>query len=94
MSKYTPEKLVAVSRYQNYFPTLPGDIQSDVYARIDELMEEEKQYCDKGKACFRSCQVSLPTSKMCKKAAFLLILFRTWNIIKRRLEVPNRRLPS
>jgi hypothetical protein len=46
MSKYTPEKLVAVSRYQSYFPTLPGDIQSDAYTRIAELMEEEKKYCD------------------------------------------------
>lgn len=48
MSMYTPEKLVAVSRYQNYFPTLPGDIQSDVYTRITGLIEEEKKYCDKG----------------------------------------------
>ena len=46
------------------------------------------------KACFRSCPVSLPTSKMCKKAAFLLIFFRTWNIIRSRLEAANQRLPS
>ena len=46
MSMYTPEKLVAISRYQNYFPTLPGDIQSDVYTRINGLIEEEKKYCD------------------------------------------------
>ncbi|MBO5521078.1 MAG: hypothetical protein J5973_05320 [Eubacterium sp.] len=31
MSQYTPEKPVAVSRYQNYFPTLPKDIRSDIY---------------------------------------------------------------
>ncbi|MBR1496536.1 MAG: L-2-amino-thiazoline-4-carboxylic acid hydrolase [Oscillospiraceae bacterium] len=48
MIQYTPEKLVAVSRYQNLFPTLPGNVQSDIYARIAELIEEEKQYCDKG----------------------------------------------
>ena len=48
MSRYTPEKLVAVSRYQNYFPTLPNNIQLNIYARIAELIEEEKQYCDKG----------------------------------------------
>ena len=46
--KYLAEKMVAVSRYQNYFPTLPRDIQKDVYERISELFEEEKQYCDKG----------------------------------------------
>ena len=27
MNQYTPEKLVAVSRYQNYFPTLSNDVQ-------------------------------------------------------------------
>ena len=48
MKEYRPEKLVATSRYQNYFPSLPNDIQSDIYARIDELIEEEKKYCDKG----------------------------------------------
>ena len=48
MRKYEPEALVAVSRYQNWFPTLPKDIQRDVYARMRELLEEEKAYCDKG----------------------------------------------
>lgn len=48
MMQYTPEKLVAVSRYQNYFPTLPNNVQSDIYTRIAELIEEEKYYCDKG----------------------------------------------
>lgn len=47
-SKYTPEKLVAVSRYQNYFPTLPTQMKQDVYGRISELIEEEQKYCDKG----------------------------------------------
>lgn len=45
------------------------------------------------KACFRSCPVSLPTFRMCKKAAFLLIFFRAWNIIKNKLEATNQRLP-
>lgn len=48
MSQYTPRKLVAISRYQNYFPTLSMEIQNDTYARINELLEEEKEYCDKG----------------------------------------------
>ena len=45
---YTPEKLVTISRYQNCFPTLPAKIQHDTYARMRELLEEEKEYCDKG----------------------------------------------
>ena len=48
MKKYEPEALVAVSRYRKYFPTLPKDVQRDVYARMRELLEEEKMYCDKG----------------------------------------------
>lgn len=48
MKKYEPKKLVKISRYQNYFPTLSSDIQNDVYKRINELIEEEKQYCDDG----------------------------------------------
>ena len=48
MKKYTPEKLVKVSRYRNYFPSLDQSIQNDTYARMEELLEEEKQYCDAG----------------------------------------------
>ena len=48
MNQYTPEKLVAVSRYQNFFPTLDETVRRDVYARIAELLDEEKEYCDKG----------------------------------------------
>ena len=48
MKNYVPEKLVAISRYQKYFPTLPSEIQMDVFKRISELIEEEKPYCDKG----------------------------------------------
>ncbi len=48
MRRYKPETMVAISRYQNYFPTLSGEIQQDVYARMRELLEEEKLYCDKG----------------------------------------------
>lgn len=48
MKPYTPEKLAAISRYQNYLPTLPQEIQQELYARMGELIEEEKAYCDKG----------------------------------------------
>ena len=48
MKNYVPEKMVAISRYQEYFPTFSSEIQMDIYKRISELIEEEKQYCDKG----------------------------------------------
>ena len=48
MKRYESEAMVAISRYQNYFPTLPKNVQLNVYARMRELLEEEKTYCDKG----------------------------------------------
>ena len=48
MKAYDAKQLVAISRYQNYFPSLPEESREDVYARISELIEEEKAYCDKG----------------------------------------------
>lgn len=40
--------MVARSRYRRYFQTLPADVQADVYARMRELVEEERAYCDEG----------------------------------------------
>ena len=48
MKAYDAKQLVAISRYQNYFQSLPEENREEVYARISELMEEEKEYCDKG----------------------------------------------
>ena len=48
MNRYRPENLAAVSRYRNYFRTLPTDLQTDALVRIAELAEEEKEYCDRG----------------------------------------------
>lgn len=48
MRKYIPKEMVAISRYQNFFPTLPDEVQLDVYSRMEELLIEEKKYCDKG----------------------------------------------
>lgn len=48
MKKYEPKEMVRVSRYQNYFPTLSADIQDEIYVRMRELIDEEKEYCNKG----------------------------------------------
>ena len=48
MKKYEPKELVQISRYQNYFPALSTEIQNEIYARMRELIDEEKEYCDKG----------------------------------------------
>ncbi len=48
MKQYTPEKLVAVSRYRRYVPTLSRELQADIHTRIRELIAEEQRYCDQG----------------------------------------------
>ena len=48
MKSYTPEKLVAVSRYRKFLPTLPEEIRQDVFRRMNALLEEERRYCDNG----------------------------------------------
>ena len=48
MKQYAPEKLVAVSRYRKFFPTLSVEIQRDIRERIGKLMIAEKKYCDQG----------------------------------------------
>ena len=40
--------MTAISRYRNYLPTLPKDMQKEVHARMKELIAEEREYCDKG----------------------------------------------
>lgn len=47
MKKYIPEQMVRISRYHNYFPTLPQNVQQDIYQRMAELIQEESVYCDK-----------------------------------------------
>ena len=41
MKQYIPEQMTAISRYRNYLPTLPKDVQKEVHARMKELIEEE-----------------------------------------------------
>jgi len=36
MKKYEPKELVAISRYQNFFPTRDESIQNDIYARMKQ----------------------------------------------------------
>ena len=42
MKSYTPQKLVAVSRYRKFFPTLPEEIRHDVYLRMKILLRQRK----------------------------------------------------
>ena len=46
--RYDPPEMARNSRYRNYFPTLSEEIRRDVYLRMNGLIEEEKEYCDKG----------------------------------------------
>ena len=48
LDKYKSELMIRKSRHINYFNTLDKSIQNDVLKRIDELVAEEQEYCDKG----------------------------------------------
>ena len=48
MKKYKAEKMAAVSRYSAYFQTLPADLRRQVHDRINELVQAEKEFCDRG----------------------------------------------
>ena len=53
MKQYEAKQLAAISRYQNYIPTLPPEIQQELYARMGELIEEEKACCDNEAIVFK-----------------------------------------
>lgn len=40
--------MIKNSRHVNYFATLDKSIQDDVLDKIDKLVQEEREYCDKG----------------------------------------------
>ena len=48
MKAYIPEKLIAVSRYRRFIPTLPENVRQDVCRRMKILLKAEEKYCDKG----------------------------------------------
>lgn len=64
MKPYTPEKLVAISRYQHYFPTLPEDVWREIYRRMEALIQEEREYCDSGN--YRHMAQILTSIAMCE----------------------------
>lgn len=48
MKPYKPEEMIASSRYGAYFPTLSAEVQQATLARLAELVQAERQWCDKG----------------------------------------------
>ena len=88
MKSYTPQKLVAVSRYRKFFPTLPEEIRRDVYLRMKILLMAEQQYCDKGNykhiaqiltsiALYRSLQAHGKT----EEEAFQIVSTEMWKAL-------------
>ena len=48
LKKYKAKLMIKKSRHIDYFNKLDNNIQIDIIKRIDELIIEEKEYCDKG----------------------------------------------
>ena len=40
---YEPSELVKISRYQNYFPTLPNEIQRDIHKRMNAVIAPDTE---------------------------------------------------
>jgi len=64
---YTPEKLVAISRYQKYFPTLPTQILTSI-ALYETLQKHEKSEEEAYKAVSEEMWKFLDPSGMQKHA--------------------------
>ena len=45
---YVAKKMMPKSRMITYFNTLDNNVQEEVLIRVDELVKEEQEYCDKG----------------------------------------------
>ncbi len=48
MKKYRPQRMIGDSRYHRYFNTLTAPLQTDVLQRMERLIGEEAEWCDKG----------------------------------------------
>lgn len=45
---YVAKKMMPKSRMITYFNSLDNNVQEEVLIRVDELVKEEQEYCDKG----------------------------------------------
>ena len=100
MKQYTPEKLVAVSRYRKYFPTLSKAVQADIYARMRELIAEEQQYCDQGNYKHMAqiltsiaLYQTLQRHGMCEEEAFKITSEEMWKALTPKTYQKMARLP-
>ena len=88
MDKYTPQNMVRLSRYADYFPTLENSVQKQIYDRIEELLEENREYCDKGNAKHMAAIVTsiamyetFQENGMTEEEAFRIVSEEMWKSI-------------
>ena len=48
LKKYNAKSMIKKSRHINYFNTLDDNLKKDILKRINELIDEEKEYADRG----------------------------------------------
>ena len=46
MKDYEPAQMVKDGRFAAFFPTLDADVQADALARLADLVNEERRWCD------------------------------------------------
>ncbi len=87
---YEADALIMSGRYQELFPTLPEKIKAETRARVRELMEENRELCDKGNynhlnnmfPCLALYE-TLQKNGRSKEEAFKLVSEPTWEFVEK-----------
>lgn len=90
--KYNGETLVNESRYSSYIPQLSSKTQNLIFKRIDELIKENPEYCDKGNhnhlaniftaiSLYETLQL-----EMSKEEAFEIVSEEMWKTVRKGAE--------
>ena len=85
MKKYTPIKMIRASRYKVCFDGLELEVRADVLCRMETLITENREWCDKGNGrLFRWGSNTAPAKAggMCgiPMTPMTAIILRRWNV--------------
>ena len=88
MKKYQAKKLIKKSRYLNYVSSLNEEIKHEVFNEVDELITNEKEYCDKGNYThlanlfFAIAIYDVLTKHKGEEEAFKIVSTEMWKVLK------------
>jgi len=90
MKKYEGKAMARAGRYSDYLPTLPEEEKQELYRRIDTLVKENSEYCDKGNyghLCNIFSAIALyallQERGRSKEEAFEIVSTEMWNYVEK-----------